>query len=405
MLTKSNKNGSLIFGIIQQKFQKKGAIMNIVQSVINGIKNINPQIRTYMLGILLSSNRKNCAAMSRETGFSVKTFYSFLMNGEIYLPVIEKKLVSIAEETRNIADLRALIADPSTVIKMYAENMEGLCRDRSGCTKRVERCLVPIFAAVSDKNTTIPLFTEFWIQKKVIGEENYKSKVEITQELIVKAIDKKVYFDLVSLDGAYSVKQMFDFYKKHNLKFVMRIPKNRLITTADGIKAQLKNHSALKLHRNERCKTIQATIYGDIYFFTIEKRKTRDDDWEEVFLVSNMNLPAKEQLAAYNLRWPMEKKIRTNKQKFGIGQSQVLPMYKQKAHIMASFLNYAILSSIKNDKKKKSVDEIVNDIRTFHFDDLISTFTKPNFSNHIENIDSCAKSVQNFDQNELRSAI
>jgi len=89
-----------------------------------------------------------------------------------------------------------------------------------------------------------------------------------------------------------------------------------------------------------------------------------------------MDLPAKEQIAAYDLRWPMEKMIRTTKQKFGAMQCQALEESKQRAHIMAGFLAYAILSSIKNDKEKLSVDELVNILRDCHFDDLINAVEK-----------------------------
>lgn len=377
--------------------------MYIVQSVINQLKNINPQIRTYLLGMLLSRGRKNCAAMAYETGLSQKELYAFLSNGEANAQIMEKEVLLLAQRTRTPGKLRALIVDPSTIVKSYAKRIENLCHDRSGCTRRVERCLVPVYAAVADENGTIPLFVDFWVQEKIIGKKFYKSKIEITQEIILKCIDKNVFIDITLLDGVFSVQEMFTFFKEKNLKFSMRIPRNRIITTADGISAQLKKHPALKLHRNERCKTVQATIRGEIYFLTIEKRRTKQNDWEEVFIVSNIDLLAKEQVATYNLRWPMEKKIRTNKQKFGIGDCQALQEYKQKAHIMAGFLNYAILSSIKNDKKKQSIDEVVNIIRDSHFDDLINAFSKPFFPKHYSNNVLDAKSIQNYQLGLLAS--
>ena len=71
------------------------------------------------------------------------------------------------------------------------------------------------------------------------------------------------------------------------------------------------------------------------------------------------------------MRWPLEKVIRTTKQKFGAMQCQALEIEKQHAHIMAGFLAYAILEIANNDKQTQSVDELVNLIRDEYSDDLI----------------------------------
>lgn len=237
----------------------------------------------------------------------------------------------------------------------------------------------------------------FWVQEKVIGKSRYKSKAKLTQELINYVIDKSVQFDFIALDGAYAVPEMFTYFQKNKtLKFTIRIPRNRRVEMADGTLIQLQKHPLLKLKRNERCKTVQAKIYGEIYFFTAHKRKKRGGGWETVFLVSNMDLPAKEQVAAYDLRWPVEKTNRTTKQKFGSTQCQALEASKQKAHIMAGFLAYAILSSIKNDKQLKSVDELVNKIRDSHFDELVELIKKPMQSNRPLNIDPIANPFQKY---------
>ena len=67
-----------------------------------------------------------------------------------------------------------------------------------------------------------------------------------------------------------------------------------------------------------------------------------------------MNLLAKEQVATYDLSLPIEPMIRTTKQKFGATQCQTILALKQKAHIMAGFLAYAILSIENKDKLKKT---------------------------------------------------
>jgi hypothetical protein len=356
------------------------------------------------LSLLLSSGRKNCAAMSHSTGVSAKSLYAFLSQAKDYTQEIEDYLFSLAKKTRIEGVTRTLIIDPSTIIKNYAQKIENVSYDRSGCTKHVERCLVPIHATVADKNITLPLKLNFWVQEKIIGKRRYKSKIELTIELIEYLIDKGIQFDFISLDGAYAVAEILAYFKKKkSLFFSIRIPSNRLIETDDGINAQLKNHPALKLKRNEREKTIQAKLKGETYFFTIQKRQARSG-WERVFIISNMTLTAKEHIAAFDLRWPIEKANRTNKQKFGASQCQAVSASKQMAHIMAGFLVYAILSSSKNDKMTQSVDELVNIIRDSHFDELVEILKKPTKGQRQLNNDPIAKSIQkpfqNFSSND-----
>jgi hypothetical protein len=297
--------------------------------------------------------------MAYSTGLSQKKFYAFLIEAKTHRQEIEEQLLSLAKETRKKSALRALITDPTTIIKSYAQKMQKICYDRSGCTKNIERCLVPIYIAVADQNITIPLNLDFWVQEKITGSKQYKSKAEITCELVEHVIIKGIEFDFLSFDGAYAIPTMFTFFQDNNdLNFIMRIPKNRVVTLPNGARSQLQK--CLRLNRNERAKTIKAKLYNATYFFTAYKRKKRDcNAWETVYIVSNMNLPAKEQAAAYDLRWSVEKMNKITKQKFGTAQCQVIEAQKQRAHIMAAFLAYSILGLIKIDKKSQSVDELV----------------------------------------------
>lgn len=373
--------------------------MCTLQRVINLLKNVNTSIRTYVVCLILSNGRKNCADMARSVGISSKPLYAYLSNAKVHSREIEDILFDYAKKTRIEGVKRTLVLDPTAIIKRYASLIENLCHDRDGCTRHVERCLVPIYASVVDANVKIPLSLDFWVQEKITGKKRYKSKVEITQDLITNLKGKGLDFDFVSLDGAFPTPDMFVFFKKNGLKFTMRIPKSRCIITQDGKRMQLKYCPGLKTMRNAREKTIQAKLYGDTYFFTAHKRPCKGGGWETVFLVSNMDLSAKDQVAAFNLRWPMEKINRTTKQKFGSAQCQVIEASKQRAHILAGFLALSILELAQKDKQKKSVDEVVNFIKKFHFNDLLALITNHKKHKSVHSTDLVAKHIQNDVQN------
>lgn len=369
--------------------------MYTLQNVIDFLKEIKPTIKIYIFSLILTHGRKNCTKMAMETGFSRKKIYSFLENSADNSEIIETSLVKLAKETRIKEIERVLIIDPTAILKPYAKKIEDLCYDISGCTKRVEKCLIPAYVTISDKNITIPLCIDFWVQEKIIGKERYRSKVEITKQLIVRIIQMGVDFDYISLDGAFATKEMYAFFKEKNLKFIMRIPRSRCIKTPNGISMQLRKHPEIKLIRNQREKLVIGTIDGQSYCFTAEKRKSKNDDWEVVFLISNLfNLPASGQRKAYGSRWPVEKVIRTTKQKFGAMQCQSIKKEKQQAHILAGFLAYAILSFVKNDKKKQSVDEVVNILRKSAYGDILSKSNTYSNNKQYQNSDESAKPTQ-----------
>ena len=321
--------------------------------------------------------RKNCAAMAKSTNIPEKFLYSFLNDAKNVTGEMDDMLLQLTHKPQLEKSPKAFGVDPTHIIKPYARYIEKLCYDRAGTSKRVEHCLVPIYAMVMDRFATIPLAMKFWIQENLTGKRHYKTKAKLTMALISEARKNKVKFDFVPLDGGYAVPEMLDFFAETKESFVMRIPKSRVITTSDGIRAQLKNHPALKLHRNEREKVVQAKLKGRTYFFVAYKRKDKDGGYETVYLISNMNKPAKELIVAYNMRWPLEKVIRTTKQKFGAMQCQALEIEKQQAHLTAGFLAYAILETANIDKQEKSVDALVNFIRDEHAVDLIMLIENP----------------------------
>lgn len=231
------------------------------------------------------------------------------------------------------------------------------------------------------------------MQENLTGKRHYKTKAKLTMELISEARKNKIAFDFVPLDGGYAVPEMLDFFDRTKESFVMRIARNRVIITSDGIRAQLKNHPALKLHRNEREKVVRAELGGKKYFFVAYKRKDKVGGYETVYLISNMDKSAKELIAAYNMRWPLEKVIRTTKQKFGAMQCQVLEIEKQQAHLTAGFLAYAILEIANIDKQEQSVDALVNFVRDEHVADLIRLIEKPHKASDHAKPQSIAKPV------------
>jgi hypothetical protein len=182
------------------------------------------------------------------------------------------------------------------------------------------------------------------------------------------------------LDGAFATVDMFNFLIAEKIHFTMRIATNRVVISADG-EYSLTNHPKLKMERNQKFKTVRASYKGILLYFTAHKRKGKKGTKEVVFIVSDLLRDPKKHVQAYNNRWPCEKNMRTSKQYIGLSHCQSTNYDKQRFHIFAVMVTYTVLQLIKFDQKKKSVEDILNSIRSqkttailFKYIDLEETF-------------------------------
>lgn len=323
---------------------------------------ISKQIKTYIFAILFSTQKKNCSAMSKEVCVSRKQLYKVYENPENNAKQIEYLLIKKVKTHQKKKLPNVLLIDPTLIRKWFASNIERLAHDYDGVIHKSKKCLVPVVAAWTNSKVTIPLSFSFWINEW-LTKKKYMKKTELAGELILK-FKKLIQFKYVALDGAFSSQYMIDFLKKNKIHFCMRMAKNRVIISKKGIRAQLQNHPELKLKGNQCYKRIKATYKGHKCFFTAHKRYTKNrKSYQIVFIVSSLNIPAKEQADAYGIRWNIEKMFRTMKQSLGLSDCQCLSFEKQTIHIFSVFLAYAKLEEEKICNKKKSPEEVLARIR------------------------------------------
>ncbi len=324
-------------------------------------------VKNYILAIFLSSQKKNCSAMAREVNIPRKQLYEVYKNTESNAKQIKSLLLKKAiNQQKKINHHKkalpsVLILDGVIIRKWFAKSMEQLACDYDGVINKSKKCLSPIVAAWTNSKITIPLDFKFWVNEKIA--KIYKKKTEIAQELILE-LRKLIQFDYVALDGAFASQGFMDFCLRNLIHFCMRIAKNRVIISESGIKAQLQNHPELKFRGNQCYKTIKGTYKGLPCFFTAHKRYTKNrKSFQIVFIVSSLNVPAKEQAILYGIRWNIEKMFRTTKQSLGLSDCQCLSEKKQTIHIFSVFLAYAKLEEKKVYKRKKSPEVVLKKMR------------------------------------------
>lgn len=358
------------------------------QSVINKPKKITTEIelaatvRQYFFLLLLTVGRKNYTSMAREAD---KTYEEVFVPKDTLvekIEYVEKQQIKAINDSSTEENVGKLVIDFTMLIKQYSELIEKTTYDWEGCNASVKKGVVVGVAAWTNGKITIPLTLRPWLRLKDAGDA-YKKKSDITQTIILEA-KKVIKFNEVLLDGAFVSVTMLIFYSSENISFTARIPRNRKITTADGVCDQLQNHPAFKLKKNEKYRTVEATIKGMPFYFTTEKRRGKNNTTEVVFIVSNVKSTPKKTVTRYAMRSRIECFFRTAKQLLGANDCQSTSWNKQRYHIAVIMYAYACLQRARYDKKIKNVEAIVHVLRrqktsllANEYIDLIETFMKP----------------------------
>jgi hypothetical protein len=120
----------------------------------------------------------------------------------------------------------------------------------------------------------------------------------------------------------------------------------------------------LQLKRNQKFKTVKASMKGMSLFFTARKRKGKNNTKETVFIVSRHRAATpKNTVRTYARRNNIEKFFRTSKQYLGLRDCQSTSLEKQRMHIFSVMLSYATLEILKVAKKKKNPEAIIAVLR------------------------------------------
>lgn len=315
----------------------------------------------YVLGLILNREKKNCTKMAKVLNKSHDALYRFLAKRDLFVPLFSSFFIKMANYFAKQKP-GFLIVDDTAVSKIFAQCIEKLAWIYNSSLGRPERGLCIVVIAWSNGDVTIPLAFTWWFSKKVVDKDCYKTKIQYACDLIDRIRDL-VKFDYLLADGLYFSKDMAAFLNDRSIKFLMRCASNRKITTVDGISEQVKNHSALRLKRNQRSKMVSA-YYGDqSLYFIAQKRLNKNNEYENVYFASNFELHHSNYIKVYSGRWGVEPIFRTAKSYIGLSHCSSLSLDKQTNHVFAVFFAYNFLQFEKKRLKLENPEQALNYLR------------------------------------------
>ena len=191
-------------------------------------------------------------------------------------------------------------------------------------------------------------------------------------ELVLETLFKNLL-----ADAAYISIDMIGFLKKLEIKFVTRIHSNRKVETVNGICLQMKKHPNLKLNKNLRSKIVKVKMKNiEVNVVVFKRKKKNSAEYENVYLVTNIDANANDIIKMYDIRWNIEPMFRTMKQSQGLMDCSARSLEKQSLHINSVFFGFAFLQHQKFKKKLGCPEDAIRMLQALKINHASSSFTR-----------------------------
>lgn len=334
-------------------------------------KKIKSSFLYYVLGLVLSKEKKVCTKMSETLKVSHDLLQRFLDNEARICPLFSRLMFAIAGHFSS-KKKGWLIIDDTTMSKPFIKLLAGAYTIYNTALGRPDRGFNLVVIAWSNGIVTIPLSFEWYFHSEISGEF-FRTKTQIAIPLIEACIGK-IAFSYILFDAHYSTIEMIHFLCSKEIGFVAKVPCNRKVEVGKSYD-QLRKLAQLQLIRNERSRRICALYHSTNLYFSVHKRKNKNGEYNLVYIVSNIDIHPKAYLQIYQQRWDIEEMFRTMKQLLGLAHCQSIKLEKQRAHLLSIFFAYSFLESFKYNHDLENPEDAARNLRELKLPNVILQIT------------------------------
>ena len=317
-----------------------------------------PQFRhfkTYLSGLILNGkNEKNIMDISGSAldGRSQSSLNRFLHGRKWSVDRLDRiRLERYARGKKG----GVLILD-DTLIEKSGRSMEGAgwLFDHSQCRNIWSHCYVTTL--FSNGEERVPMHLAPYVKEEACSDLGriFRTKLEIAIDLIGKDL---AYIEpaAVVFDSWFGSQELLEHIGSKELPFITEAKGNRLIQTEDGpIQAQvlLTYVSAvffLAIEGDDQyhfCMERMTRIKGGMTVRFLFFKECQDDEKALVLMTNALDMPVKDVLRYYKMRWDVEVFYRDCKQYLGMGEYQVRRIDVGVTHLLLVFLAYTILKGV-----------------------------------------------------------
>ena len=312
-----------------------------------------PQCPKYVNGLLLCQKRKVCTNLGEAVNETHDTLYremcDFSATEETKETLYKIALSKLDKENT------FLIFDDVKLAKIYAEEIEGLEVGYDGSTGQKLLGLNMVTSLLTDKTHHIPIDAAPYVGKELSGL-HYKTKSAIAKA-IAECIISRIKIKRTLGDAHYATKEFLTWLYNLQIAYLMKIPRNRVVTIGDQ---EGRLQDILRLKKNSHSACVQGFFQGiQCYFYVVKIR-----NGSIVYFISNDQIPLKEVLALYRIRWKIELFHRTGKQSFGMRECQMLAIEKQRQHVLFVMHAYVIAECVRVREEFDNIEDVLKHYRT-----------------------------------------
>lgn len=321
------------------------------------------------LSLAAVAKRSHCDYQKLQYFFSESTWDIDALN------TARLKIIQHQNTTR--ATINGVMAiDDTAVPKPYAKDTEGAAFQYCGCLGHKENANVAVASCFVSNSKHFPVNFKSYIPIQGTPPENFKSKLDLAQELIEDAIDKKLLFSAVVFDAWYASTDLIEFIASKGLYLVAETKLNRSIyfshpktkqqnnLRADQIIPLIRQFLSHKLKavsirqadgssKSVLTYTLKSRLKGCStplqIFFVFDKWSSYDDKDMHILITNNLSMSAEDAIKAYLLRWGIEESFRELKDDFCFDQYQVRHQEQIQRHWIISFLAWSLAYWIKQN--------------------------------------------------------
>jgi len=356
--------------------------VGIINSFLDNFKDIfsNKQFTAFKnicYASLKDYKRFNLSSVTKNLNIDYQRLQYFLSEANWNENSLNTKRINVlkSQRTTGFSKHGLLAIDDTGNRKPYALNTEGAKIQHCPSTGKQERCNIAVSSCFVNNNKHIPLGIKFYQtmdEFSLDSIDEFKSKLELAQELIRNALEKNIPFSYVVFDTWYgNSTDLAEFINQKNLNFISEVKSNRyfefrhpvsrksMFIQQDELVTLIKKHYWDKT-RFIRYKEQLITVYPfktrlkgcmvPVKAFCVFGKLDEDDQKNVHILISNdLNLSYKKSFFLYKQRWGIEKAFRELKDNFYFDQYQLRHKHRILRWWFLSILVWSLVYWIKQN--------------------------------------------------------
>lgn len=331
-------------------------------------KRLKRTFRAYTAGLMLELNRCSIETISKKTLLtSYQSLQYFLSEAKWNPEEINTKRVQIMQKTRSTkASKKGVLALDDTSCLKTGKKTEGAQIQHCGTEDRLANCNVVVVSAYCDDVKRYPInlraykpASEFILED---DDPDFKSKIELAQELFEDTVNKGVELGDVVFDAWYFSKKFIGRIEAQGKTWISEAGATRKLSfQGKWVRADelVKLIPSVRFKKKVTLTNSQGTMrIFRIYGFTAKVKglsgKKRvvmaKGSWDEddpkrvrILVTNHLSLTDQQVVTRYGLRWGIERLFRDLKENTAFDQYQVRSLTAITRHWHLSFLAYTFL--------------------------------------------------------------